>query len=223
MRGPCIVVVGYLASAGVASASPEEVAFAEALVHTRHVEGVPYVDARALTPAGVGRLIEMLADPAESRHRVRIVMALGMSGSERAYPALAAFHAERPVGEVDSAHYLARRSLPLAMGYLARSDPRALGFLLEAALGDDADAPPAFSFRHLRGERLAGVLRRAAISGLAISGRPEAAAALQELEAGLDARASDELRLHVREAQSLCGRVMREGPERVFETLGRSR
>jgi hypothetical protein len=206
-----------LATSLSAQARMDDVKFAEALVRADHVEGLPYGEARKVTPGGVARLIEMLADPVEARHRVHIVMALGISGSDQAYPALAAFQASEPEGEIDGAQYRARRSLPLAMGHLARSDPRARSFLLEAARTGRADSAPTWSYRHLRGEKLVGILQRAAIMGLAISGRPEAAAALRQLDAELDPQASDELRFHLLEARSLCDRVMREGPERVFD------
>ncbi len=192
--------------------------FAEQLARADHVEGLPYAEARKLTHEGIERLVEMLEDPAEARHRVSIVMALGMSESEPAYPALRAFWASEPVGEVDGAQYRARRSLPLAMGHLARNDPRALDFLLQLAGGPATEAQPTWRYRHLQGERLAGILQRSALTGLAISGRPEAAAALEQLELHLAPQASDELRDHLHEAQNLCDRVMREGPDRVFNT-----
>jgi len=213
-------LVLLLVSGLPAFANSEDAEFAERLVRPDHVEGLPYAETRKLTRAGVARLVEMLADPAEAQHRVHLVMALGMSEDEQAYPALRAFWASEPVGEVDGAQYRARRSLPLAMGHLARSDPRALDFLLELAGVQAAEAQPAWGYRHLRGERLAGILQRSALTGLAISGRPEAAVALEQLEFGLASQASDELRNHLREARSLCDRVMREGPDRVFDRRG---
>jgi hypothetical protein len=52
-----------------------------------------------------------------------------------------------------------------------------------------------------------------------MSGRPEAAAVLEELEARArdDPAGTEELRTQVREAQEFCDRVMREGPDRVFD------
>ncbi len=192
--------------------------FAEELVRADYVEGLPYAEARELTPTGVERLVEMLRDPAEAEHHENIVMALGISGAPQAYPALVAFQDREVEGEVDAAEYRARRAVPLAMGHLARSDPRALQFLLEAARRQEPDSTPRWRYLYLREQKLAGILRRASITGVAMSGRPEAVAALRALgeRARDDPSTTDELRVHVREAERLCDRVMREGPDRVF-------
>ena len=207
-----------LATTYPARAQLAEVEFAEELTRADYVEGLPYARARQLTPAGVEILTEMLADPAEAEHHDNIVMALGISGDPQAYLALSQFHDDSPEGEIDSATYRARRALPLAMGHLARSDPRAFQFLLDAVHARAVTSVPEWSYRHLAGERLEGILRRAAITGLAISGRPEAVAVLRALgeRARDDLRATNELRVHVREAERLCDRVVREGPDQVF-------
>ncbi len=192
--------------------------FAEKLVRADYVEGLPYAEARELTLAGVERLVEMLRDPAEVEHHENIVMALGISGAPRAYPALVVFQDTEVEGEVDAAEYRARRALPLAMGHLARTDPRALRFLLAAARREGPEPAPRWSYLYLRDQKLAGILRRAAITGVAMSGRPKAVAALHALgeRARDDPSTTDELRVHVREAERLCDRVVREGPARVF-------
>jgi hypothetical protein len=207
-----------LATTYPARAQLAQVEFAEELARADYVEGLPYARARQLTPAGVEILTEMLADPAEAEHHDNIVMALGISGDPQAYPALTQFYDDPPEGELDSAAYRARRALPLAMGHLARSDPRAFQFLLDAVHARAVISVPEWSYRHLAGERLEGIFRRAAITGLAISGRPEAVAVLRALgeRARDDPRATDELRVHVREAERLCDRVVREGPDQVF-------
>ncbi len=201
-----------------ARAQLAEEGFAEELVRAQHVEGLPYAEARELTAAGIERLVEMLRDPAEAEHHDNIVMALGISGDPQAYPALTQFHDDSPEGKIDSAAYRARRALPLAMGHLARSDSRAFQFLLDAVHARAITSVPEWSYRHLAGERLEGILRRAATTGLAISGRPEAVAVLRALgeRARDDPRATDELRVHVREAERLWDRVVREGPDQVF-------
>ncbi len=192
--------------------------FAEELVRAQYVEGLPYAEARDLTLAGIERLIEMLRDPAEAEHHENIVMALGISGAPEAYPALVEFQDREVEGEVDAAEYRARRALPLAMGHLARTDPRALRFLLEAARREGPESVPRWRYLYLREQKLAGILRRAAITGVAMSGQPEAVAALRALRerARADPNTTDEMRVHVREAERLCDRVLREGPDRVF-------
>jgi NADH/NAD ratio-sensing transcriptional regulator Rex len=51
-----------------------------------------------------------------------------------------------------------------------------------------------------------------------MSGQSEAVAALRALEERVrdDPSETGELRVHVREAQRLCDRVVREGPDQVF-------
>ena len=201
-----------------ASAQLGEVEFAEELVRAHFVEGLPYAEARELTPAGAERLVEMLRDPGEAEHHENIVMALGISGAPQAYVALVEFQDREVEGEVDAEEYRARRAVPLAMGHLAGSDPHALHFLLEAARREGLEAAPRWSYRHLRAQKLAGILRRAAITGVAMSGQPEAVVTLRTLRgrARLDRSATFELRNHLDEAEQLCDRVMREGPDRVF-------
>ena len=192
--------------------------WAEELVRAHYAEGLPYAEARELTPAGVERLIEMLRDPTEAEHHENIVMALGISGAPRAYPALVAFHDREVAGEVDATEYRARRALPLAMGHLARNDSHALQFLIRVVRAEATSSIPGWSYRHLGGKRLEGVLRRAAITGLAISARVEAVALLRELDeqSEADSAATEELRTHIREARDLCDRMIREGPDRVY-------
>jgi len=199
-------------------AQPGNVEYAEQLVRARYYEGLPYEKARELKLAGVERLSEMLRDSDEAQHHENIVMALGISGFPQAYAALVDFHGQEPEGELNAAEYRARRAIPLAMGHLARSDPRAFRFVLEAAREEDPESAPHWTYRHLRDERLAGVLRRAAITGVAMSGRPEAVAALRETEESArgDPRATAELRTHIGEAHRLHQRVSSEGPDQVF-------
>jgi hypothetical protein len=53
-----------------------------------------------------------------------------------------------------------------------------------------------------------------------MSGQPEAVAALRALGERVrdDPSTTDELRVHVREAERLCARVVREGPDQVFSS-----
>ncbi len=207
-----------LATALPARAQLGEVELAQKLVRAHYFEGLPYSRARELTAADVDVLVEMLEDPTEAEYHANIVMALGISGSPQAYSALAQFHEDSPEGEVDAAEYRARRALPLAMGHLARSDSRAFGFLVRLVRGETTLQAPGWRYRHLARERLEGVLRRAAITGLAISGRLEALAVLRELDerSRADPAATGELRTHIRETQEFANRVIREGPDRVF-------
>jgi hypothetical protein len=186
---------------------------AEALVRAVWFEGIPYEQARALTPQGVRRLVQMLEDPAEAEHHANIVVALGMSENASAYDALARLASLEPRGELDRRQYRVRNALPFALGHLARADRRALS-LLEHEVG--RSTAPAWSFHHLRGERLRAQLERSAVTALGTSGVPEAEGildqvgerALRERNAGLAA--------HAARARELCRRVAREGARRVF-------
>ena len=215
-------LLGALA-VGEAALGQAEPAAAEVLVRRWYFEGLPYEDARALTPAGVARLAEMLTDPAEAEYWANIVAALGMSGNSSAFPALARFAASPPEGGVASAEYRARLALPLALGHLARSDARAFALLVEQAR--DPPASPSWRYRHLRGARLATLLRDTAITGLGISARPEAKDLLRELadRAAADPGTPDALRAHLGESLALHRRVSEEGAEKVFGHSARGR
>ena len=89
-----------------------------------------------------------------------------------------AMHAAKS-GELDRATFRALRSVPYAMGHLARSDERALDWLLHAV--DYRNTGPHRSFRHMNRHRVARLLRRAAMTGLALSGHPEAERVLSRL------------------------------------------
>jgi len=203
-----------------AGATEAGVAAAEALVRTQYHEMLPLERARALTPAAIARLAQMLADPAEQPHRANIVMALGMSGGEGAYEALAAYASQIPSGEVDADEYRAQLALRGAMGHLAASDSRALRHLIRELRHDTE--PVGWSYRHLDGARLRQLLRRAAATGLGISGQPAAAAELQRLKARADRRPdeSENWRQHLESVRALCERVERRGRLRVFSPLG---
>ncbi len=220
-----VFAVGLLGALAVGEAAlgQAEPAAAEALVRRWYFEGLPYEEARGLTPAGVARLAEMLTDPAEAEHWANIVAALGMSGDPNAFPALARFAASPPEGDVASAEYRARLALPFALGHLARSDARALDLLVEQVR--DPPASPAWRYRHLHGARLATLLRDTAITGLGISARPEAENLLRELadRAAADPDAPDALRAQLGESLALHRRVSVEGPQKVFGRSARGR
>ncbi|MFP8881091.1 MAG: hypothetical protein VCE43_17390 [Myxococcota bacterium] len=176
---------------------------AEQLVRETWYEGLPLDRAAQIDAAGAARLVSMLEDPDERAHHANILMALGVCVQPSAYEAIAAWAAQPRAGEVDRATFRAWQTLPQALGRLARHDGRALT-LLAAQL--DA-GPLAWHFRHHRGERLADLTRRAAATGLAISGLPEADALLERAEAF----STGALREHLRESRSLHRGVVQVG------------
>jgi hypothetical protein len=144
------------------------------LVRPVYIDAFPAERARALDAAGVARLAELLRDPEESAAHCNAVTALGFSGHPDAYAALAASAEPPPQGELSRARYCAALRLPLAMGHLARRDARALAWLEQAAAHGARD--PGWSYGPDRGARLALLLREQVLTGLALSGRPEASA-----------------------------------------------
>ena len=152
---------------------------AEELARAIYYEGVPEDAARSLDDAGIERLDEMLADPAEADHHGTIVSLLGASGHPAAFDALADYAAEPLAGEVDRATFRARTRLPGAMGRLAHDDRRALTWLLSRS----AERPaPGWSFRHQRDAKLAALLDGQNLGGLALTGAPEALQALRQAQ-----------------------------------------
>jgi len=197
-------------------AGADGAADAEALARTVYIEGVPYAAARTLDEAGVARLIEMLGDEAEARQHAQIAELLGMSGRPGAYEAISAAAAEPPHGEVDAATLRKRVALLAALGHLARSDDRALSDLIAAA--GDADSEPGWGYRHLRGRRLARLLRRSALTGLALSGRRQAASVLQQVANAPRGRPEDAaVAEHAAQALALHARVVQQGAESAFD------
>ena len=200
------------ASNGAAQPSDLEPSRADRLAAAIYFEGVPFDEARDLSDTDVARLIELLTDPAKIRQHPNILVLLGMSGSPTAFDAIADYAQRGSSGELDRLEFRARRSIAYGMGHLARVDGRALAWLIRAAR--DADAAPQRSFRQMGPERVARLMREGAITGLALSGRPNAARVIAEIIAAPSAtpriveRGNEALRLH--------GRMSREGPASVL-------
>lgn len=218
----CWIAVMAIAAAGAAAADPvAEAQAAERLVRQTYYEGLPFEDARAVTDAGAVRLAAMLLDPAERAHATNIVLALGIAARPGAYEALADVAERGSSGEVDRAESQLRTSLPIAMGHLARSDERAYAWLV--ARVDDTSDDPGWSSGSLAGSRLAAQLRRHAIAGLALSGRPDADAILQRLvqpggQRRAAADADPELAAMVETARDVHARIVRDGADAALAT-----
>jgi len=191
----------------------------ERRVRAVYIEGFPYTLGRGLSRDAVERLAGMLESPDERPYWSNIVLALGTSESSRALVALEAFADAAPTGEVEADVYQARAALPFAFGHLARRHDAAL-----VRLGNRAteERDPQWSFQSLRGAALGDVLRRAAITGLGVSGRDEADAILRELEERENAagRGASEWARHLATTRVLRTRVKREGPAAVFSPRG---
>jgi len=135
-----------------------------------------------------------------------------MSGSPAAFDAIADYALRGSSGELDRLEFRARRSIAYGMGHLARVDGRALAWLIRAAA--DANAAPQRSFRQMGPERVARLMREGAITGLALSGRPNAARVIAEIVAAPSA--TPRIVGYGNEALLLHGRMSREGPASVL-------
>jgi len=202
----------FLALNGAAEPRDLESSRADRLAAAIYFEGVPFEAARDLSDADVARLIELLTDPAEIRQHSNILVLLGMSGSPAAFDAIADYALRGSSGELDRLEFRARRSIPHGMGHLARVDGRALAWLIRAAT--DADAAPQRSFRQMDPERIARLMREGAVTGLALSGRPNAARVIAEIVAAPSA--TPRIVERGNEALLLHGRMSREGPALVL-------
>lgn len=162
---------------GQAPLEGDDIRAAEQLVRSEPFEGIPADRARALSDAAVAALAAMLDDMDEARHHARILEVLGLRRGSIAFRAVLRYAAHEPLGEVDAAAYRAQVALRLAMGRLAGREDGALAYLLLHARPER----PAWSCGHLRGDRLGRLLDEMVWTGLGLSGRPEAEAALRGL------------------------------------------
>jgi hypothetical protein len=156
-------------------------------VRQAFVEGVPYEDAARFGAAAVPTLLAMLRDKREEQHWPNIVVVLGMIGEEAVVDPLIKFIEAASPARLPRAHYTAKTSAVMALGYLVNKsgNARALDYLKQSA------KPEAWSSRLRRGgiaEYQASTAERDmdfskyAILGLALSGRPEAAQTLRSLQ-----------------------------------------
>jgi hypothetical protein len=202
----------FCASNAVAEPGHLESSRADQLAAAIYFAGVGFEEVGDLSDADVARLIELLEDPSEIRQHPNILVVLGMSGSPAAFDAIADYALRGSSGELDRLEFRAQRSIASGMGHLARVDGRALAWLIRAAT--DANAAPQRSFRRMDSERVAGLMRKGAITGLALSGQPNAARVISGIIAVPGAPRG--IVEHANEALLLHGRMSREGPASVF-------
>ncbi len=173
-------------SAAEAAPSGDPVPLQEFVSRT-FVHGIPLEEATAYGPAAVPELIAVLRDPRRESQWSNAAVMLAMIGDPAGVDAVLAFIREPGAGELTTERAWARGSAVLSLGYAAnRGNRQALQYLAE---GLD---PAAWSRRGLRGvagprqveagEEPEGpdeLLSEQAAAGLALSGRPEARAALE--------------------------------------------
>ena len=193
------LVASSLAVPGASQAQLLSVEETERLVRAVYFEGMPEEAAAVIGPEGCERLVEMLGDPEERASHGQIMLAIGICGPAGGFEAIRDWADAERSGEVDRETFRAWQALPFALGHLARHDRRAVA-RLERDL--NASEAPDWTFRHHRGARLVSNGRRSAASGLALTGLPEAEAALER--AG--GRFSDQdFEAHLSRARALHG------------------
>lgn len=196
---------------------------ADVLVGKTYFEGLPFADARQIGEAGANHLIALLDDPAQRARWPNAVLVLGMAARPGAYEALAAAAERGSSGAVDRIEYRVRTTIPIAMGHLARSDPRAFKWL--AARARDRAGDAGWSYGPFDGPRLADQLRRRAVDGLGLSGRSEALPVLSAIgaemsAARISAAPDPELAGAIEQARALHARIVSEGADAVLASGG---
>jgi hypothetical protein len=150
----------------------------ESFVCKHYLDGIQYVDAKALGSGAIPYLVEMLSDPGKKPYWVNIIVTMGFVEDSSALDVLVA-HLERPQGPVDDFAFRALLSIPFAIGCIAgNGDPEALRYLTDL-VETPFDSPWPWSFQ---GQNCRRLLAEQATIGLAISGRAEARTKLLAME-----------------------------------------
>ena len=114
-----------------------------------------------------------------------LVLALGMTGHPGSYEILSGYSIDL-TGEVSRPTYQAMVARQIAMGHLGRRDSRAVLWLTNKLR--DTNPDPEFTFRALKGARLARELRGQAAAAVALSGSERARNTLLQLRSERRAR-----------------------------------
>ncbi len=204
-----VAAVAALVAASPLSAQEQELDPAEAMLEV-FFEGVPYERAVELDDEAIAALIAVIEDPTRTPHHANALVAIGMNGSPDAFAAIAAYADQGTSGELDRPAFRALRSVPYAMGHLARTDRRALRWLIRAV--DNRNGEALRRFRHMNAQRVTRLLRRAAMTGLALSGQPRAAQVLERLAQSDNAV----IRRHALGSLADHQRIASQGPHAVL-------
>ncbi len=128
--GPPVVMASG-AGQGAAGFSAEEV---HAIIKQHYVHGFPVEVGVRLGSDELPVLEEILADPTQMEWWPNAVAAIGLSGADNAFEILRAFLEEPAEGTLPRAHYRAKATVPLAMGYYVNQtgDDEALDYMIQA-------------------------------------------------------------------------------------------
>lgn len=147
--------------------------------------GFPLTAARRFSPAEVERVLPLLDSDAERRAWANIVLVAGAAGGPGTAERLLAFLNHPVADPSDPAAVSAKTSVPVALGYLANrtGDPLALRTLIDGTRPAQWQALTARLARTPdEAEGLRQDLVNQSITGLSLSGRPEAMRRLQDLQ-----------------------------------------
>lgn len=193
------------------------------LVKMHYMDGIQYVEAKALGREAVPHLVELLNNPAEKQFWVNVIVTLGFIEDSSALDPLIAF-LESAKGEVDGFIFRALTSVPFAIGCIASNgDQRAFDFLRQMV----TVPPPSVMQWSFRQQKIADLLRAEAVTGLGVSGRPEARAELVKLKSGIESRnapAGREFLLdNIGDSLRTLDKMSIEGRSRMFNPQPESR
>jgi hypothetical protein len=153
------------------------------------IGGVPYEQtSNNFGSADVPVLLSMLNDSAEEDYWANIVVVLNIIGGEEVVDPLIAFIEADSGGELSYAHYVAKTSALMSMGYLINrtGNEQALTYLIESAdpsVWEERETNDVGPFQATVAESNQD-LSKHAVLGLALAGTPDSAAALRSFQAG---------------------------------------
>ena len=154
----------------------------ESFVRKIYISGIPYDEANSYTSANVPTLLEMLQDESESPYWGNIVVTLSIIGDDKALDPIIQFIEKQEEEELLDADYRAKSGALLSLGYLINKtgNMRAIDYLVESIDPSVWEKRNVFwrTRVHNNVEARDADLSSLAILGLALSGRPEAAEAI---------------------------------------------
>ncbi len=176
-----ILCAGSLLLAGLPTSTAAQEMTIQDFVHQTYFEGIPYEEANAYDASVADTLMAMLADSTEAPYWANIAVTLCIIGDPNYVDPLLDF-IKADEGTLSDDVYRAKSSAVMALGYLINKtgDEKALNYLIESM------DPSAWAQREVQyvGPFQANTAARdvnlstMAMLGLALSGRPEAMAAL---------------------------------------------
>ena len=187
---------------------------ADNLIHQHYFKGIPYFEAHSLGHDAVPYLLSLLQNSNEKEFWVNIIVTLGFIESNEAFDPLVLF-LEETEGEVDVQTFKALLSIPFAIGCIASSsDSEALNYLISIA-----SFPVGGTFRwSFKGQNIDLLLSQEALTGLAVSGRPEAKKFLLDFkqETESNTKKNEVFVDTVNQGLEIMNRIEREGRSHIF-------